>query len=119
VSLVPAKVLDRLVELRRAIHREPELAFKEEGTAKRLEAALDDLGITEHRRVAGTGLVARIRGTSSGAPVIAIRGDIDALPIVEETGLPFASTRHGVMHACGHDVHATWAVGATRRTSDT
>ena len=112
MSLVPAAVLARLIELRRSIHREPELAFKEEGTAKRLEAALEDLGVTEHRRVAGTGIVARVKGTDRKAPTIAIRGDIDALPIVEETGLPFASTRPGVMHACGHDVHATWAVGA-------
>ena len=64
------------------------------------------------KRVAGTGIVARIPGTMKGAPTIAIRGDIDALPIVEETGLPFASQNSGVMHACGHDVHATWAVGA-------
>ena len=111
-SLVPEAMLARLVELRRAIHREPELAFKEEQTAKRLERALEDLGITDHRRVAGTGIVARVPGTDAKAPRIAIRGDIDALPIVEETGLPFASTRLGVMHACGHDVHATWAVGA-------
>ena len=110
-ALLPAKIRDRLIELRRAIHREPELAFQEEATAKRLEAALDDLGVTDHRRVAGTGVVARVRGTGKGA-ITAIRGDIDALPIVEETGLPFASTRPGVMHACGHDVHATWAVGA-------
>jgi amidohydrolase len=64
------------------------------------------------RRVAGTGVVARVPGTVRGAPVVAIRGDIDALPIGEQTGLPYASVRDGVMHACGHDVHATWAVGA-------
>jgi amidohydrolase len=112
VSLVPPNIVERLIALRRAIHREPELAFQEEATAKRLEAALSDLGITDHHRVAGTGIVARVRGTDRKAPIVAIRGDIDALPIVEETGLPFASARPGVMHACGHDVHATWAVGA-------
>jgi amidohydrolase len=111
-ALVPADIRERLIELRRAIHREPELAFKEEQTATRLESALHALGITDTRRVAKTGIVARIKGTDKKAPTIAIRGDIDALPIVEETGLPFASTRPGVMHACGHDVHATWAVGA-------
>jgi amidohydrolase len=111
-ALVPAKVREQLVELRRAIHREPELAFQEQQTAARLEQALHALGVNDTRRVAGTGIVARIRGTDSKAPTVAIRGDIDALPIVEETGLPFASTRAGVMHACGHDVHATWAVGA-------
>ena len=111
-QLLPQQIRERLIELRRAIHREPELAFQEEQTARRLEAALGDLGITEHRRIAGTGIVARVRGTDRSAPTIAIRGDIDALPIVEETGLPFASAKPGVMHACGHDVHATWAVGA-------
>ena len=111
-ALVPAKVREQLVELRRAIHREPELAFQEEQTAARLEQALHALGVNDTKRVAGTGIVARIRGTDPKAPTVAIRGDMDALPIVEETGLPFASTRLGVMHACGHDVHATWAVGA-------
>jgi amidohydrolase len=61
---------------------------------------------------AGNIVVARIAGRRSGGPVVAVRGDIDALPIQEETGLPFASVVPGVMHACGHDVHATWAVGA-------
>jgi hippurate hydrolase len=56
--------------------------------------------------------VARLRGRDPRAPVVAVRGDIDALPIEERTGLPFASVHPGVMHACGHDVHATWAVGA-------
>lgn len=111
-ALVPPALSERLVALRRAIHQEPELAFQEERTAARLEQALRDAGITEVRRVAGTGLVARVPGTERDAPVIALRGDIDALPIREETDLPFASRREGVMHACGHDVHAAWAVGA-------
>ena len=102
----------RLVDLRRALHRHPELSWKEERTAERLEAALRALGISEIRRVAGTGVVARLPGQDRNAPIVAIRGDIDALPIQEATGLPFASEVPGVMHACGHDVHATWAVGA-------
>jgi hippurate hydrolase len=102
----------RLVDLRRALHRHPELSWKEERTAERLEAALRALGISDIRRVAGTGVVARVPGQDRGAPIVAIRGDIDALPIQEATGLPFASEVPGVMHACGHDVHATWAVGA-------
>lgn len=102
----------RLVELRRSIHREPELAFEETRTAEKLERALRDLGVTDVRREAKTAVIARVKGTEKGAPVVALRGDIDALPIHEETGLPFASEKSGVMHACGHDVHATWAVGA-------
>ncbi|HEY4304542.1 MAG TPA: M20 family metallopeptidase [Gemmatimonadaceae bacterium] len=101
-----------LVGLRRAIHQHPELSFKEHETAARLVAALERLGIGEIARVGETGVVARVRGADRGAPTVAIRGDIDALPIIEATGLPFASANHGAMHACGHDVHATWAVGA-------
>ncbi|HEV7702828.1 MAG TPA: M20/M25/M40 family metallo-hydrolase, partial [Gemmatimonadaceae bacterium] len=102
----------RLVELRRDLHRHPELSWKEQATSERLVAALASLGITDVERVAGTGLVARVPGRDRSAPIVAVRGDIDALPITENTGLPFASENPGVMHACGHDVHASWAVGA-------
>lgn len=108
----PDTLRSRLLELRQGIHRDPELAFEEHRTAARLEQALRDVGVTDVRRVAGTGVIGRVKGTNASAPVVAIRGDIDALPITEETGLPFASQNTGVMHACGHDVHATWAVGA-------
>ena len=108
----PADGIARLTELRRALHRHPELSWKEEQTAARLETSLRAIGVTDIRRVAGTGVVARVPGTDRKAPVTAIRGDIDALPIHEATGLAFASEVPGVMHACGHDVHATWAVGA-------
>ncbi len=108
----PEAVASRLVALRRDIHANPELSFREEQTAGRLMNALSDLGIDGAKRVAATGVVARVRGRRAGAPVVAVRGDIDALPIQEATGLPFASTAAGVMHACGHDVHASWAVGA-------
>jgi hippurate hydrolase len=108
----PAALRERLLELRRDLHRHPELAFKEERTAERLEAALADVPRVQVRRVAGTGVVARIPGRSGARATVAIRGDIDALPIQEETGAPFASVNPGVMHACGHDVHAAWTVGA-------
>lgn len=101
-----------LVELRRSLHRRPELSWKETQTQARLREALMDIGITDIRETAGTGLVARIAGRAAGGPAVAIRGDIDALPIHEETGLPFTSMHPGVMHACGHDMHAAWAVGA-------
>ena len=109
---LPDALRARLVDLRRSIHREPELAFHETRTAEKLERALRDVGVTDVRREARTAVIARIPGTTKHAPVVALRGDIDALPIQEETGLPFASGTAGVMHACGHDVHATWAVGA-------
>lgn len=111
-SLFDDVLRSRLVELRRAIHADPELSFQEERTAQKLEQALKELGVTDVRRVAKTGVVGRVRGRDAKAPVVAVRGDIDALPVREETGLSFASHNEGVMHACGHDVHATWAVGA-------
>ena len=101
-----------LVALRRDLHRHPELAWKETVTQARLERALRDVGATDIRRVATTGLVARIPGVDRKVPTVAIRGDIDALPITEATGLDFASQSPGVMHACGHDIHASWALGA-------
>lgn len=101
----------RLIALRRELHRHPELSWKEYATSDRLAAVASSLG-ADVARVANTGVVARFRGRDPGAPVVAVRGDIDALPIQEETGLGYASAVPGVMHACGHDVHATWAIGA-------
>ena len=98
--------------MRRDIHQNPELSLKEEKTAQKLFDDLKRLNPVELHRVADTGVIARIKGKNSQAPLVAVRGDIDALPIQEETGLEFASKNDGVMHACGHDVHATWTVGA-------
>jgi amidohydrolase len=109
---ISAALYDRLVALRRDLHQHPELSFQEVRTAGILERELAAVGVRHTERVGATGLVARIQGTDDRCPPVAIRGDIDALPIQEATGLPFASTTSGVMHACGHDVHATWAVGA-------
>lgn len=109
----PAQI-ESLLALRGELHQHPELSQQEHETARRLEAALAAVPGLEVRRVAATGLVARVPGRDRRAPVVAVRGDIDALPIHEATGLPFASVNPGVMHACGHDVHATWAVGAAQ-----
>lgn len=103
------RLAKRLLELRREIHRHPELAFEEHETARRLEAALSEFCSAE--RVATTGVVARIPGSGIG-PTVALRGDIDALPVQERTDLDFASEIPNVMHACGHDIHATWTIGA-------
>ena len=102
----------RLLELRHDLHRHPELSQQEHLTAERLQRELEAVKPVHVARKGGTGVLARIRGTDPSAPVIALRGDIDALPIQEETGLPFSSACPGVMHACGHDVHATWMIGA-------
>jgi hippurate hydrolase len=111
-ELFPPTLRDRLLELRRDIHRRPELAFREERTAERLYAELAALRPAELNQVAGTGVIARIEGEDADAPTVVVRGDIDALPIQEDTELYYASERPGVMHACGHDVHAAWTIGA-------
>ena len=103
---------ERIFALRRALHAAPELSWQEHATQRTLRAALEAAGITEIQTVADTGLVATIPGRDPHAPTVALRGDIDALPIHEETGLPFASRHAGVMHACGHDMHAAWTVAA-------
>ena len=111
-STFNASLRERLVALRRELHREPELSFNESATTQRLLSALAAAGLVDVRRTGKTGAVVRVPGRDRSAPVVALRGDIDALPIQEATNLPYASTVPGVMHACGHDIHATWAVGA-------
>jgi amidohydrolase len=99
----------RIIELRRTIHRHPELGFEEQETAALVERELDTLNVA-HRRVAATGIVARIAGTGRGS-VAALRADMDALPIGERSGEPFASEIDGKMHACGHDAHTAMLLG--------
>jgi amidohydrolase len=101
-----------LSELRRDLHRHPELSWQERRTQERLARALREGGIADVASVAKTGLIVRVPGRDPMARPVALRGDIDALPITEATGLAFASEVPGVMHACGHDIHASWAVGA-------
>jgi len=100
----------RVIDWRRAIHRRPELGFQESETQSLIERELDALGI-EHRRAAQTGVVGVIRGALAGRTV-ALRADMDALPISERTGLPFASETPNAMHACGHDAHVAMLLGA-------
>ncbi|MGC1380177.1 MAG: M20 family metallopeptidase [Candidatus Baltobacteraceae bacterium] len=100
----------RIVELRRAIHRQPELGFQEHATAALVERELDAIGV-EHRRLAETGVVGTLVGARPGR-VVALRADMDALPIGERSGEPFSSEVEGVMHACGHDAHTAMLLGA-------
>ncbi|MDQ7062869.1 MAG: amidohydrolase [candidate division KSB1 bacterium] len=99
-----------LIQYRRHLHQHPELGYQEQNTARYLTELLRSFGLTP-RRVAGTGLLVDI----GEAPArIGFRADMDALPIREETGLPYASQNSGVMHACGHDVHMAVALGVAR-----
>jgi hippurate hydrolase len=113
---VPQALYDRIVTTRREIHRRPELAWSESDTAKRVCARLDELGIA-WRSAGGTGVVAELPGGTEG-PAVALRADMDALPIEERTGLPFASENEGVMHACGHDGHTAMLLGAAELLAD-
>ena len=105
-------IAPKLAELRHALHRCPELGNREERTARRIEKELSRLGI-ESRRLLDTAVVARLEGGRPGRTV-ALRADMDALPLTEATGADFASENPGVMHACGHDVHMAAALGAAR-----
>ena len=100
----------KLTEIRQTLHKNPEIGDHEYKTAEIIESVLDEIGIS-HRRVLDTGIVARIDGKLPGNHC-ALRSDIDALPITEATGCGFESQNPGVMHACGHDVHITSALGA-------
>lgn len=112
VIVPPDEVRERVVELRRTIHRHPELGFEEQQTQALVERELQALGI-EHRRIAKTGVVGVIRGAKPGH-VVGLRADMDALPITEKSGEPFASEVPGKMHACGHDAHTAMLLGAAR-----
>jgi amidohydrolase len=112
VIVPPDDVRERVVELRRTIHRHPELGFEEQQTQALVERELTSLGI-EHRRIANTGVVGVIRGGKPGH-VAALRADMDALPITEKSGEPFSSEVPGKMHACGHDAHTAMLLGAAR-----
>ncbi len=106
-------MLDETIQLRRRIHRHPELGLTLPRTQAAVLEALDGLGLEVRTGQRTTSVVARLRG-ARGGPTILLRGDMDALPMPEDTGLPFASQVDGAMHACGHDAHTAMLAGAAR-----
>ena len=104
-------------EWRRHIHKNPELSNEETETAKYVESLLKKFGLKPQTGIAKTGVVALLQGGLPG-PTIAIRADMDALPILEETGLKFSSKNKGVMHACGHDFHTSILLGVAKLLSE-
>src|SRR6185436_15602647 len=98
---------DELVAIRRDLHAHPEIGFEEERTAKIVAERLAAWGIEVHRGIGKTGVVGVLRSGGGNARRIGLRADMDALPIQETTGLPYASKNPGRMHACGHDGHTT------------
>jgi hippurate hydrolase len=103
-----------LVTIRRTIHRHPETAFEETGTAALVASELEAYGIEVHRGLATTGVVGTLRGDRPGKRAIGLRADMDALHIHEKTGVDYASATTGKMHACGHDGHTAMLLGAAR-----
>ena len=106
-------LLEELIAFRRDIHAHPELAFKEVDTANKVAQSLRDIGLEVITGIGKTGVVGTLKAGNSPR-TIGLRADMDALPIVEQTGLPYASCNHGVFHGCGHDGHTTMLLGAAR-----
>ena len=116
-----AAMQDELTEIRRDIHANPELGFEEHRTAEVVAERLASFGCDDVATGIGrTGVVAVIKGrTNISNRVIGLRCDMDALPIIEATGLSYASNNEGVMHACGHDGHTTMLLGAAKYLAET
>ena len=103
-----------IIATRRHLHANPELSFEEYNTAAYVQEQLNQIGIPFKSGVAGTGIVGLIEGKNPQKKVVALRADLDALPIHEQNDVPYKSKNEGVMHACGHDVHTASLLGAAR-----
>jgi amidohydrolase len=113
ISLLAKEIYSDVVKNRRHLHAHPELSFHEYQTSAFVAQKLDELGI-KYQKMANTGLVAIIQGEKPSEGVVALRADMDALPIVEANDVPYKSTNAGVMHACGHDAHTSSLLGTAR-----
>lgn len=109
-----AAFAEDLVEIRRDLHAHPEIGFEETRTSGIVADMLETFGVETHRGVGKTGVVGVLKGSGGPGRTIGLRADMDALPIVETTNLPWRSTNPGVSHACGHDGHTTMLLGAAR-----
>jgi amidohydrolase len=105
-----SQLLEKLIQIRRLIHQNPELGYREFKTAALVSQELDELGIEYQKEVAKTGIIATLQKGEGG--IIALRADMDALPMQEETDLTFKSLADDAMHSCGHDVHTAMLIGA-------
>ncbi|MFP3414593.1 M20 peptidase aminoacylase family protein [Bacillus sp. SIMBA_074] len=111
MASIPDQLTEKLISIRRHLHENPELSYEEFETTKAIKNWLDEANITIIDSNLETGVIAEISGNKNG-PVVALRADIDALPIQEETDLPYTSKIQGKMHACGHDFHTAAIIGA-------
>jgi amidohydrolase len=106
------KYSSRILEIRRHLHAHPELSFKEYSTSAYIQSQLKEAGISFKNGYVETGVVALIEGPGDAKKTVLLRADMDALPITEKNEVSYSSKNHGVMHACGHDVHSACALGA-------
>ncbi len=113
ITLLAKEIHPNVVENRRHLHANPELSFHEYQTSAYVAQKLDELGI-KYQKMANTGLVAMIKGEKPSDAVVALRADMDALPIVEANVVPYKSKNPGVMHACGHDAHTSSLLGTAK-----
>lgn len=109
-----ASLSEELIKIRRYIHAHPELSFEETDTEKYISGLLKSWNVEHKTGIGGHGIVGLIKGKNPDKKVLALRADIDALPIVEKNRVPYKSLNAGVMHACGHDVHTTCLLGTVR-----
>ena len=117
LSLIKEKAAsykEEVIAIRRHLHQNPELSFEEYNTSKYVCAKLDEFGIEYQSGIVKTGIVGLIKGNNPGSKVVALRADLDALPILEENNVPYKSVNEGVMHACGHDVHTSSLLGVAK-----
>lgn len=112
-KMVTDRFMGEMISIRRHLHQHPELSFREYNTSSYIRGLLDKWGIPYRYPIVETGIVATVKGAGAG-PRIAVRSDMDALPIMEKSGVEFQSVNPGVMHACGHDIHMTCLLGAIR-----
>lgn len=113
IKRIVSEIKDDVVGIRRVLHKYPELSFKEYNTSAFIKKSLDEIDVS-WTSIADTGVMAVIEGKTNKGKVVALRADIDALPINEETELDFKSINPGVMHACGHDIHTASLLGVAR-----
>lgn len=114
VQELAKELFDEIVQIRRHIHAHPELSYEEYKTSDFVAEQLQKMGITPQRGIAETGIVALIKGRNPEKKTVALRADMDALPITEKNEVDYKSTNEGVMHACGHDVHTACVLGAAK-----
>ncbi len=113
VKTIARQITPEVIHWRRHLHANPELSYQEYETAKYVKNALESFGLSVHT-LATTGLVAEIKGNNPTLKTVALRADMDALPITEANAVPYASKNKGVMHACGHDVHTASLLGTAK-----